>query len=390
VVSSKRPINRSKNRPLNWLVRIGSLLVSVAILAGGCSEKQTSPDGTATTVGSSAMGSVPAVPVGEEATVSGPPIAGDPAIDPAALKLKTKGVLTICADFPYPPFEFYEGEEKFVDATTLDVRGQETVSETTTTKARARAKKSKNKADVNGKPIGITVELMNDIAAGMGLRTEFVNTPFDRIFNALGAGNCDVIGSSITVTKDRKAAFDFSQSYFVIRQAILTRASETSLVSLESLAGQVVGVQAATTGSELANSAAAANGFSVREYATVENLVAGLSRGDVAAVIHDSPIVGYAAIRSRIATKAAAMAAAQVTDNTDATETTLADRNAPVDLGVSKIFDAPKDAVDEYGLVVRKDNPGLTVALNAGLLRARESGLYTQILRKYLGAIAGS
>jgi polar amino acid transport system substrate-binding protein len=314
------------------------LALPLALLAAGCSSDDSSDTTVAvaeTTVvaetaaadtavtdtvapDSSVADDTGAATVAADSTVTSAGDSTAAATPQAQVKTASPGKLVVCSDIPYAPFEYYA-----------------------------------NGAD--GDVTGIDIDILNGIAAKIGLTPEYVKTPFDGIFAALAAGSCDMIASSVSITAERKQANDFSDGYFTIQQSILVRSADAALNDLPALKGKTVGGQSGTTGSAFATAGAAANGYTVKDFQQADDLVTALKAGQVDAVIQDSPINGYAATKSGGA------------------------------LVVSKVFEGEGE---EYGFVMPKNNPGLTAALNAGLKELRADGTYKTILTKYLGAAA--
>jgi polar amino acid transport system substrate-binding protein len=79
-------------------------------------------------------------------------------------ELVTQGSLTVCVDAPAPPWEFYS---------------------------------------TGGKLEGIDITMGDQIGSLLGLKTVWVQTVFDTIIEAVDAGKCDVIISSMSVTPQR-------------------------------------------------------------------------------------------------------------------------------------------------------------------------------------------
>lgn len=293
----------------------GVLFVSLSLLAAGCSSD--SADTTA------APAATEAVAPGTEAGAAETEAAGAAETEAGAaaeLTLIKPSQVTVCSDIPYAPFEYYE-----------------------------------NGAD--GKVIGIDVELVEAIAADNGLTADFIKTPFDGIFAALAAGQCDIVASSVSITDERKQSNDFTDPYFTIQQAILVRSADAATLNdTPALKGKKVGAQAATTGAEFAKAEGAKNGFEVTEFQGADEMIAALKAGQVDAAIQDSPVNAYAATRSE------------------------------GELTVSKVFEGAGEA---YGFVVPKTNPALREAMNASLTELRDSGKYKEIVATYLGAAAG-
>ena len=296
-----------------------TLLVSLSLFAAGCSS-----DSAETTAATAETGTLATEATGADTLAAGAETeAAAPATEAAAaseLKLIKPSQVTVCSDIPYAPFEYYE-----------------------------------NGAD--GKVIGIDVELVEAITADNGLTADFIKTPFDGIFAALAAGQCDIIASSVSITDERKQSNDFTDPYFTIQQTILVRSGDAATLNdTPALKGKKVGAQAATTGAEFAKAEGAKNGFEVTEFQGADEMIAALKAGQVDAAIQDSPVNGYAATQSE------------------------------GELTVSKVFDGAGEA---YGFVVPKSNPALRDAMNASLTELRDSGKYKEIVATYLGAAAG-
>lgn len=165
-----------------------------------------------------------------------------------------EGVLTVCSDIPYAPFEFEEG----------------------------------------GEVKGIDVDLMKAMADELQLEAEFLDTDFDGIFAALSAGKCDVIASSVSITDEREENNDFTEGYFEINQSLLVRADEKDEIdALDDLDGKVVGVQSETTGAAYAEENADDNGYTVKEFTGADELFTALAAGQVDGVLQDFPINSY-------------------------------------------------------------------------------------------------
>ncbi len=297
-----------------------ALFVSLSLLAAGCSSN--SADTTAAPAATEAVAPGTEAPATEAAGAETEAATAETEAAAAGpeLKLIKPGRVTVCSDIPYAPFEYYE-----------------------------------NGAD--GKVVGIDVELVEAITADNGLTANFIKTPFDGIFAALAAGQCDIIASSVSITDERKKSNDFTDPYFTIQQTILVRSPDAATLNdTPALKGKKVGAQAATTGAEFAKAEGAKDGFEVTEFQGADEMIAALKAGQVDAAIQDSPVNGYAAKRS------------------------------DGELTVSKVFEGAGEA---YGFVVPKSNPALRDAMNASLTELRDSGKYKEIVATYLGAAAG-
>ena len=115
----------------------------------------------------------------EGATPTPTPAGSDP------VKTVKSGTLTMCSDIPYAPMEF-EG-------------------------------------DGPSGYTGFDVELMNAIAKANDLELAVIDVDFDGILGNLAAGKCDVVGSSVTITDERKKEADFTDPYFDADQSLLVK-----------------------------------------------------------------------------------------------------------------------------------------------------------------------
>ena len=90
----------------------------------------------------------------------------------------------------------------------------------------------------DGKLTGYDIEVVTAVAAKLGKKVEFVQTPFDAIFAGLEAKRFDLIANQVTINDERRAKYDLSQPYTVSEGVIVTRADDTSITSLADLKGK--------------------------------------------------------------------------------------------------------------------------------------------------------
>ncbi|WP_378742797.1 ABC transporter substrate-binding protein [Nocardia brasiliensis] len=67
--------------------------------------------------------------------------------------------------------------------------------------------------DPSGKIIGYDIDLMDAVAATLGVKAEYVESAFEKIIPAIQAGTYDVGASSITDSKEREKEVDFVTYY---------------------------------------------------------------------------------------------------------------------------------------------------------------------------------
>lgn len=229
------------------------------------------------------------------------------------VELVSDGVITTCTHLPYEPFQFQEGEEV----------------------------------------VGFDVDVVDEIAADLGVEQEIVNIPFETIQSgeALNAGQCDVAAAGMTITDVREENMDFSTPYFEATQALLVPEG-SEITSGDDLAGRRVAVQVGTTGEIYAQENLP--DATLVQYEDLALLLTAVESGQVDAGINDNGVLlDYAA------------------DN-------------PVEV-VDEF-----DTGEQYGIGVRTGNTALLDQVDATLERIREDGTYDEIYTEWFGAAPGA
>ena len=169
--------------------------------------------------------------------------------DPSFIK---SGTLTVCTSSPYEPFEFEE----------------------------------------NGKIVGFDIDLVNQVAKALGVKTAIENKKFDDIDSGkvLNQDQCDVAVAALTITGDRARVVDFSSPYFSAAQAMVVQ-SASGISSLDDLSGDRIGVQAGSTGQTYVTDNAP-RGAEVVPFTDADQIDAALDSGDVDAAVYDNTVVG--------------------------------------------------------------------------------------------------
>ena len=73
---------------------------------------------------------------------------------------------------------------------------------------------------------GYDIDVARAVGEKLGVKVEFVETPWDSIFAALEAGRFDVVANQVTITPERQAKYDMSDPYAVGEGVIVTRADD--------------------------------------------------------------------------------------------------------------------------------------------------------------------
>ncbi|MFE6735551.1 basic amino acid ABC transporter substrate-binding protein [Microbacterium sp. NPDC057650] len=165
--------------------------------------------------------------------------------------LVTAGTLTVCSDIPYKPFEY---------------------------------------PDESGSGYtGFDVDILTAVAKKLDLKAEFVVTNFDALQSgtALLAGNCDMGGSAMTITDERKKNIDFSAPYYDSLQSLLVK-TDSGIKGIDDLSGKNVGVQQGTTGENYAKEHA--KGATLTQFSDDGVLWPALQAGQIDAILQDLPV----------------------------------------------------------------------------------------------------
>ena len=94
--------------------------------------------------------------------------------------------------------------------------------------------------------VGFDVDLVREIAKALGVEVEFVKVTSPTRIPLLVSGNVDLSAASMTHTREREGAIDFSITYYTGAQALLV-AESSPIKGLGDLAGKTVAVQQGTT-----------------------------------------------------------------------------------------------------------------------------------------------
>lgn len=287
-----------------------AFLVVLGFVASACGDDDDDADSgdTTTSEGTSDTGDDTSTTAGGSETT----------INTGDLGLVADGTLTVCSDIPYSPFEFEDEENP-------------------------------------GEYTGFDVDLVDAVAASLGLDTTYRVTVFDTILGSLEAGDCDMVASAMTITEERQEEANFSQPYYNSQQSLMVRSGDAeTFATLDDLAGGTIGVQTGTTGADYA-AENLPEGAEIREYEGGEQLFVALQSEEIDAVLQDLPVNSY---------RAAQDDAFVVTDSFGTEE--------------------------QYGFAFALDNEALLGAFDAALSAAIEDGTYDGVYEEWFGDAPGS
>lgn len=201
-----------------------------------------------------------------------------------------------------------------------------------------------------GKPVGFAVDLMNLVAEEMGLECEYLpSVKFDTIIPVISAGGkADVGVSSFTITEDRKKEIDFTDTYCDSNQGI-TVLKNSGYREASDLEGKKVGAQSGTTGYDWA--AENIKDAEVIAFDEMTAVFAALQSGQIDGIAVDLPVAQYYV------------------------------KSAYTDAEV--VQEIPTG--EQYAMVVSKDNPKLTEAIDKALDALKSNGKYDELYEKWFG-----
>lgn len=144
-----------------------------------------------------------------------------------------------------------------------------------------------------GEIAGSDIELAKYIADQLGVELEMVNVAFDSISTYLVNDEADLSISAMTITEERKETLAFSDPYTVAQQYIIVPEENTSVATVEDLAGMNIGVHLGTTGDflvsdEVMMGTLAGTGAQAMQYKFLTDAALALKNGELGAIVCDT------------------------------------------------------------------------------------------------------
>jgi polar amino acid transport system substrate-binding protein len=192
---------------------------------------------------------------------------------------------------------------------------------------------------------GYDIEILDEVAKRMGLKTSYQDTSFDTIFRDLAQGKFDIVAAASTILPDRERTVDFSDPYYLTPQSLLVTPN-SDISTVDDLGGKTVGAQDGTTGEFYAQDETDAS--EVRGYPEGPDAINALRAGQVDAVIIDFA-VGQDAVEKQGGVE-------------------IAQRIVTNEL---------------YGFPTAEDNDALREQVNDALVEMKDDGTLAEIYQKY-------
>ena len=208
--------------------------------------------------------------------------------------------------------------------------------------------------DDKGNVIGFSKDVMQAVADKAGFKVQFVNKPWEGIFETLNTGDSDVISSSVTITDERKGQMDFSDPYFEASQLIVTGEKGSGIQSFADLKNHSASVQTGTTGDLVLQKQQGATSANIKRFDTMPLALKELLTGGVDASVGDNGVIQNF-----------------VNNNPGVKLNTISD---------------PAFEKEYYGFAVKKGRSDeLLSKINAGIAAIKADGTYQKIYDKWFG-----
>ncbi len=198
--------------------------------------------------------------------------------------------------------------------------------------------------------IGIDPEVAQAIADKLGMELKIEDMAFDAVIPSVTSGKADIGMAAISVTPERQASVDFTDTYAESALMLIVAADNEEIAGVDDLSDHIVGVQTGTTGDLKASELVGDD--NVDRFNTYFEAVESLKQGKVDAVLID---------------------------------------NAPAKVFLSQNSDSLKQAgeeldKEEYAIAVAKGNEELVESLNSAIAELKEDGKLDEIMNKYIPA----
>jgi polar amino acid transport system substrate-binding protein len=206
-----------------------------------------------------------------------------------------------------------------------------------------------------GNHVGLNMDLMNEVAKEMGVKTEWTALPWEGVLPGLEAKKFDMVTGPVTITKARMERYRFTPPIAEATVALLKRKGDKTVMKPEDIAGKPVGGgKASAQLAQLKTFAESLGKADVREYPGNNEAYADLAAGRIVAVGNSLPNISYVAQQR------------------------------------SDTFEVVKPAFGlktYFGYVARKDDDSakLMDAISAAMLKIKGDGRLAKIQKKWFG-----
>lgn len=105
----------------------------------------------------------------------------------------------------------------------------------------------------NGQIVGYGHDLLELMAARLGVKLEQMNLPFQGLLPGLMTHKFDFVATSVGITPERAKRFAFTEPVGVVRSVLMVRADDSSIKGDFDVAGKVIGTQMGSSSQPVAD-----------------------------------------------------------------------------------------------------------------------------------------
>jgi len=148
----------------------------------------------------------------------------------------------------------------------------------------------------DNKPVGYSIDLMDLVAADLGVKIHYQDLPFVSVLPGLDAKKYDMVEATSTITKARVERYYFTLPIMDGTVALVKRKGDTSIMKPADIAGKVVGGTKGSAQTKVLQDYAKTlpGGVQeVKEYIGSPNAYADLQAGRIVAVAGSLPNLAY-------------------------------------------------------------------------------------------------
>ena len=215
--------------------------------------------------------------------------------------------------------------------------------------------------DKDGNRVGIDLYLLEAIAKEEGFKYKVTAVGFDAAMASVESGQSDGMIAGMSITKERKQKYDFSEAYYDSKVAFAVKKGgktfdnikdkkKAEKEALSSLKGKTVAAKVGTVGATYANENAEKYGYKVRQFKDSPTMYQAVLTGNAAACFEDFPVISYQ----------------------------IGQKNLKLQVAFTS------ESGSQYGFAVKKGkNSELVEKFNSGLKKIKDNGKYQEIVDKY-------
>jgi cystine transport system substrate-binding protein len=195
---------------------------------------------------------------------------------------------------------------------------------------------------------GFDVDISNEIAKRLGVKTEFLATQWEGLIGGLKADKFDIIIAQMSITDERKKSVDFTVPYVVTGGVLITRKDTSDITKMADLKGKKVGVGAGTTFEEAAKKI---EGAVVKSYKSSNDYLQDLLNKRLDVIINDQLRMAY----------------------------TIKEKSLPIQIASDIV------TVDNIGMAIKLQNADFVEAVNTAISDMKKDGTYESLFMKWFG-----